>query len=65
MPASAQARNPNRPSAGRQNMDRPSLRLMSVYSALAIVASGVLPLRCTSPRCSAMRVISPGGQQVV
>ena len=59
MPASDQARSPNRPSAGRQNRDRPSLRLMSVYKALAIVASGVLPLRCTRPRCSAMRVISP------
>jgi len=59
MPASAQERSPKRPSAGRQNAERPSLRFTSVYSALAIVASGVLPLRCTRPRCSAIRVISP------
>jgi len=63
MPASAQERSPKRPSAGRQNAERPSLRFTSVYSALAIVASGVLPLRCTRPRCSAIRVISPAGRR--
>jgi hypothetical protein len=58
-PCCAHSRSPKRPSCGRMKMDVLSLRLTSVYSAEAIVASGVLPWQVMRPRLMATLAISP------
>ncbi len=50
---------PKRPSFGLINTVSPKRLLISVYRALAMVASGVFPLQDMYPRCSANLVISP------
>ncbi len=62
-PCSIHSRRPNNPSCGRMNTDWPSLRLMSVYRAEAMVASGVFPVHFIRPRLSATRAISPASAE--
>merc|ERR1712091_548262 len=59
VPSASPPRMPKRPSPGRVKTEFFSLRFTSVYSAEAIVASGVFPEHCSSPRRRATLVISP------
>lgn len=58
-PLSAHSLRPNSPSWGRMKTEWPSLRFTSVYSAEAMVASGVLPWHLIRPLCRATLAMSP------